>query len=193
MGELLSTPVTVVEATGENASFGIVGGQRGWSGAYPGPLVETVLRTGTANPVIVVDEVEKAGRVTSTKGSAFGLAEALLPQLEPLTARHWSCPYFQVKFDMSWVNWVLTSNNYRQLLEPLLSRCPPVRLRSLTPTELEGFLEREGKRRALSGPAIDAITEALAHSSLRHHQTSLRTASRMLQRAADLEHTPILH
>lgn len=41
---------------------------------------------------------------------------------------------------MSWVAWVLTSNNYRLLPEPLLSRCPPVRLRELTRAELRGFV-----------------------------------------------------
>ena len=61
LGELLSTPATVIEATGENASFGIVGSQRGWSAACPGRLIETVLQGRMASPVMVVDEVEKAG------------------------------------------------------------------------------------------------------------------------------------
>lgn len=108
LGELLTVPTTVIEATGENASFGIVGSQRGWGGSYPGRLIETALQHRVANPVMVVDEVEKAGRATSNKGHAFGLAEALLPLLEPLTATRWSCPYYQVKFYMSWVIWVLT-------------------------------------------------------------------------------------
>jgi len=55
-------------------------------------------------------EVEKAGKASSIKGHTFGLAEALLPLLEPMTAKRWNCPYYQVKFDMSWVAWVLTSN-----------------------------------------------------------------------------------
>ncbi|MDQ7777583.1 MAG: AAA family ATPase [Paracoccus aminovorans] len=101
LGELLATSTTVIEATGENASFGIVGSQRGWGGSYPGRLIETVLQSRIANPVMIVDEIEKAGRATSTNGHAFGLAEALLPLLEPLTAKRWSCPYYQVRFDMS--------------------------------------------------------------------------------------------
>ena len=40
-----------------------------------------------------------------------------MPLLEPMTAKRWTCPYYQVKFDMSWVAWVLTSNNYRLLPE----------------------------------------------------------------------------
>ena len=193
LGELLATSTTVIEATGKNASFGIVGSQRGWGGSYPGRLIETVLQSRIANPVMIVDEIEKAGRATSTSGQAFGLAEALLPLLEPLTAQRWSCPYYQVKFDMSWVIWVLTSNDYRLLPEPLLSRCPPIRLRYLTLAELTAFVRREGEKRNLSATSIEAICEILCHPSLRQHQPSLRVAARMLQRAADLEQGPTLH
>ena len=193
LAKLLSTTSTVIEATGENASFGIVGSQRGWGGSHPGRLIETILQSRIANPVMVVDEVEKAGTVVSMNGHAFGLAEALLPLLEPLTARRWSCPYYQVKFDMNWVIWVLTSNDCRRLPEPLLSRCPPIRLRHLTLAELTGFVRREGARRNLSETSIEAICEILSHPSLRQHQPSLRVAARLLGRAADLEQGPTLH
>lgn len=184
LGALLSTATAVIEATSENASFGIVGSRRGCGGYHPGRLIETVLQTRIANPVMVVDGVEKAGTAVSMKGYAFGLAEALLPLLEPLTAARWSCPYYQVKFDMSWIIWVLTSNDCRLLPEPLLSRCPPIRLRHLTTAELTGFVLREGKKRNLSETAIEVICEVLAHPSLQCHQPSLRIATRMLQRAA---------
>ncbi|MBD9529694.1 AAA family ATPase [Paracoccus sp. PAR01] len=193
LGEVLSAPTCVIEATGENSSFGVVGSQRGWGSAHPGRLIATILESRVANSVMVVDEVEKAGPVTSNKGMAYGLAEGLLPLLEPLTARRWSCPYYQVRFEMSWVIWVLTSNDYRLLPAPLLSRCPPVKLRNLSQAELAGFVRREGVRRRLSEPAIEAIAEVLAQPSMHNHHPNLRTATRMLQHAADLENAPLLH
>lgn len=193
LGALLAAPITVIEATGENASFGVVGSQRGWSSAQPGRLLETVLQSLVGTPLIVVDEVEKAGTAVSNKGQAFGLAEALLPLLEPLTARGWSCPCYQVKFDMSWVGWVLTSNDFRCLPEPLLSRCPPIHLRNLTVAELVAFIRHEGAKHALSDAAIEAAAEAMADPALHHHRPSLRVAARKLQRAADLERAPVPH
>lgn len=92
LGQLLTVPTAVVEATSENASFGVVGSQRGWGSAYPGRVLETILQAGVANPILVVDEVEKARKATSNKGHTFGLAEALLPLLEPMTAKRWNCP-----------------------------------------------------------------------------------------------------
>lgn len=87
------------EATNENASFGLVGSQRSWSSAAPGRLVNTILMHQVGNPVIIVDEVEKAGRAHSS----YGLAEGLLPLLEPVSAQAWSCPYYEVKFYLGFV------------------------------------------------------------------------------------------
>ena len=193
LGEVIGVPTAVIEATGENASFGVVGSQRGWGGSCPGRVIETILQNRVANPLIVVDEIEKAGHPVSTKGQAFGLAEALLPLLEPMTAQRWSCPYYQVKFDMSWIGWVLTSNSHRSLPSPLLSRCPPIALRHLSVAELTAFIRREGARRELSEVATEALVDVLEHPSLRDVQPSLRVASRMLQRAADLESRPFHH
>ena len=193
LGQLLTVPTAVVEATSENASFGVVGSQRGWGSAHPGRLLETILQARVANPVLVVDEVEKAGKASSIKGHTFGLAEALLPLLETMTAKRWNCPYYQVKFDMSWVAWVLTSNNYRLLPEPLLSRCPPVRLRELNPAELRGFVQREGAKLHLSACAIQAVIEAVERADQLGMRIDLRIASRLLQRAEDLERQPVSH
>ena len=45
LGEIIDTPRVVIEATGENAGFGIVGLQRGWGNAAPGRLLESILAT----------------------------------------------------------------------------------------------------------------------------------------------------
>ncbi len=193
LGDAIAAPTMVIEATGENASFGVVGSQRGWGGSCPGRVIETIIQNRIANPVVVVDEIEKAGTPTSTKGLTFGLPEALLPLLEPMTARRWSCPYFQVRFDMGWVMWVLTCNNHRLLPEPLLSRCPPLMMRNPSFAELVDFVRREGLRRKLSDIAIAALIEALEHPFWRGRPPSLRIVIRMLTRAADIENRPPLH
>lgn len=61
LGEVLTTPVLVVEAGNESASFGLDGSQRGWAGGEQGRLVKTVLRNAVAYHIVVVDEIEKAG------------------------------------------------------------------------------------------------------------------------------------
>lgn len=189
---LIGVPDLIFEATTENASFGLVGCQRGWANASPGRLVNLILTRVVANPVVVVDEVEKAGEARSHQGRTFALAEALLPLLEPLSARRWSCPYFEVAFDMSWVIWVLTCNDWRRLPEPLISRCPPIRLESPSREHLETFARREGARRDLSDAAVDAVCTAILWAAVQGHRPDLRGILRMLDRAEMMERRPVL-
>lgn len=187
LGEVFDTPSMVIEATSENASFGIVGSQRGWANAAPGRVLETIFTSRVGNPIVIVDEVEKAGSATSSMGRSFDLAAALLPLLETATARHWSCPYYEVGFDMSWIGWVLTSNNFRDLPATLLSRCPPIRLSALSLEDLAGFALRESHRRGLSRASSEAIQEALQRLSPQTERLSLRAVNRMIEHAERLE------
>lgn len=153
LGKLLEVPTTVIEATGEPASFALIGSQRGWGSAGPGKIVETILRERCADPIIIVDEVEKAGEVNSEKGLRFSLTDGLLPLLERMTAKTWQCPYYRVQFDLSWVGWVLTANSLRGLPEPLLSRCPPLELPPVSKQHLIGFAQRLGRAHNLPDEA----------------------------------------
>ncbi|OYU37709.1 MAG: AAA family ATPase [Pseudorhodobacter sp. PARRP1] len=193
LAEIIETPAMTYEATSENASFGIVGSQRAWGQSTPGRLIQTILRNLVGNPVVVVDEIEKAGAAASSKGQAFNLAESLLPLLEKATAKSWGCPYYEEKFDMAWVNWVLTSNDWRKLPEPLLSRCPPIHLRNLTASELQAFVKLQGVKRGLGIASIEAISETIGYLAAKSAPQSLRSVLRMIDRAENVEARPFVH
>ncbi len=191
LGELIGATSMIVDATGEAGSFGIVGCQRGWSSARPGRALEHVLTHLTGNPVVVIDEVEKAGVVRSSGGQSYGLAEALLPLLETATAADWSCPYYRVRFDMSLISWILLTNSLDPLPEPLVSRCTILRLQEVELSDLIVFARREGERQGLSEASISSVTDALSAVAPRAANCpSLRTVLRMIDRAADLENRP---
>ncbi|MGY6634676.1 MAG: AAA family ATPase [Alkalilacustris sp.] len=189
----LGLPAMAVEATSENAGFGVTGLQSGWGSARTGRALELILEHRIANPVVFIDEIEKAGRATSTSGAAFDLTAALLPLMEPATARAWTCPYFRMGFDMSWISWILAANSLRGLSKPFLSRLEVVPLPPLTRADLCGFARREANRRGLSEASIDAITATLDAVAPRAEALSLRTVLRMIGRAEVLESRPVPH
>lgn len=192
LGDQLSVPTTIIEATGEPASFAVTGAQKGWGSAGPGKVLDCIMASQIANPVLVIDEIEKAGEVQSTGGQRYSLTEGLLPLLERSTARRWSCPYFRIGFDMSWITWVLTANSLRGLSAPFLSRCPPTDLRALTQEHLIGFAEREGARRDLPQDAVNAVKEVIEAIRTPHH-VSLRSIIRMLDAVEQTINRPVLH
>ncbi|MEP3636994.1 MAG: AAA family ATPase [Paracoccaceae bacterium] len=193
LADLLKVPTTKIDATGEPASFALVGSQKGWGSASYGKLVKTVLDERNAGPLVIIDEVEKAGEVTSDKGTKYALTEALLPLLERMTAETWQCPYFQIEMNMAWVNWVLTANSRSGLPEPLQSRCMVLDIPDLTDRQLIDFATREGRKRNLSGPTIDSLLSALEMKTDFKRKVSLRVVNRMLDRAEMLADRPMLH
>ncbi|SHF02261.1 ATPase family associated with various cellular activities (AAA) [Ruegeria intermedia] len=189
----LEVPATKIDATGEPASFALTGSQRGWGSAHAGKLVNTVLNSRHGGPLVIIDEIEKADEVQSNKGTRHTLTDALLPLLERMTAATWECPFFQVKMDMSWVNWVMTANSRQGLPEPFQSRCVVLDLPDLTTGQLRDFAMNEAARRGLPEPATDALAAIFETDALSNRRLSLRTVARMLDRAEALAKHPVLH
>jgi len=189
----LAVPATTIKATGEPASFALTGSQRGWGSAHAGKLVNTVLNHRHAGPLVIIDEMEKADEVHSSKGTRHTPTDALLPLLERMTAATWECPFFQVKMDMSWVNWVMTANSRQGLPQPFQSRCVVLDLPDLTTGQLRDFAMAEAARRGLPEPTTDALAAIFETGALSHRRLSLRTVARLLDRAEALAKHPVLH
>lgn len=193
LGSLIGVPTGIIEATSEPSSFALVGTQKGWGSAASGKPLDLILRTRIANPVFVVDEIEKAGRTTSRQGGAYDMTSGLLSLLERESSQAWQCPYFQLPFDMSWISWILTANDASLLPTPLRSRVTIIELPALTTVQVIDFTLREGTRRNLSAPALDAALIALRWAATCKIVPSLRTALRVLERAEAMEARPMLH
>ena len=187
---LIGTPAELIDAAAEPAGFAVAGSQNGWSTARPGRPVEVILREQVGNPVIVIDEIDKVGAVRSEKGLSFALTGALLPLLEPLTARAWSCPYFRVTFDMRWISWILTSNNRSLVPAPLLSRCRVVDIPPLSGTDLAQFARREGVARGLTDDVAETLAGKIETCSPR---LDLRAVITLIDGLVARENSPLLH
>lgn len=78
LAELIQTPSMPYEATAESAAFGLVGSQRACSNSTPGRLVSLIVEHRVANPIVIVDEVEKAGSAAGSSGRSYDLTAAML-------------------------------------------------------------------------------------------------------------------
>lgn len=190
LAELVGMPSELIDAANEPAGFAVAGSQKGWSTAHPGRPVELILNKRVGNPVIVIDEVDKVGDVQSNKGVSFALSHALLPLLEPLSARTWNCPYYRVRFDMRWISWVLTSNNRRAVPAPLLSRCRVVEIPPLSGAHLAYFARREGTVRGLPADTVEALADILRGAE---RGWDLRAVLKLIDGVFAREALPLLH
>jgi hypothetical protein len=95
-----------------------LGTAHGFSTGHSSWPVEQVTRLARANPVLIVDEIEKAG---GSKSNGI-LMDSILALLEPASASQYSDPFLGGPINLSAVSWIFMANTRGDLSEPLLSR-----------------------------------------------------------------------
>lgn len=166
--------------------FALAGAERGWSSAHPGVIIRTILEQQTANPMIVVDEIDKAAsEASTTRGRALpGAQEVLLAMIEPETARRWRCPYFGVEIDLRHVSWILTANSTDGIGPALLSRCTVIRIDGIGSEQVMEITRALAGDR-LPSEIVDFIGREIAQRA-RFRKVDLRVNLRAIQKAEEV-------
>ena len=118
LAELCEVPYRAIMAAGNNDVMYLRGTPRGWSSARPGAVLQTMATELVANPIFLVDELEKA----SPDSKNGRLWDVLLQLLEPSSAKIYLDECLQVPADLSWVSWIATANELGNIPKPLLDR-----------------------------------------------------------------------
>lgn len=128
VADLLGTTMNLVPMSSMTAGWLLSGSSSQWKGARPGKVFEALVDGQYANPVIVVDEIDKA-----SADAQYDPLGALYSLLEHDTAQHFIDEFADVPIDASQVIWITTANDERGIPEPILNRMNVFQIESPSP------------------------------------------------------------
>ncbi len=111
-----------------DSSF-IKGHTRTYMGSLPGKIMDGIKRSGSSNPVFLIDEVDKLDEHKSD------IENALLEVLDPVQNKHFKDNYLEEEYDLSKVLFILTANDVSNMSRILKDRLEFI--------NIEGYTEKE--------------------------------------------------
>ncbi len=162
----------------------IRGHRRTYIGSMPGKIVSNLKKAGTANPLFLLDEIDKLGQ--DFRGDP---ASALLEVLDPEQNAKFQDHYLELDIDLSDIMFVCTANSLN-LPQPLLDRMEIIRLEGYTEDEKVEIAERHlvAKQVEAHGLKKDefVLTEPALRDLIRYYtrEAGVRTLEREVARLA---------
>lgn len=146
----------------------IRGHRRTYIGALPGKLIQSMKKTETINPVILLDEIDKMS--TDFRGDP---SSALLEVLDPEQNQFFSDHYLEVEYDLSNVMFITTANSLHTIPWALLDRLELIQLSGYTEEEkieisLRHLVPKQIQRHGLNEKKIE-IPQETVEMLIRHY------------------------
>lgn len=159
-----------------SAGWTLSGLDSSWSSAKMGMVANALMTGDRINPVILLDEIDKACRNTQ-----FDPTGALYDLLEPTSARNFIDEYLGVEINASHVLWFATANDLSAISEAILSRTRVFKVPDMNSQQLRlalrSLLRGMIAEYELRGCFSDELDEAVI---IRLGQIPLRTAKHVL-------------
>ena len=138
----------------------IRGHRRTYIGSLPGKLVQKMSKVGVANPLFLLDEIDKMGM--DSRGDP---ASALLEVLDPEQNTTFNDHYLEVDYDLSSVMFVCTANTMN-IPGPLLDRMEIIRIPGYTEDEKLSIAKRYLLTKQLAANGLSPTELALKDDAI---------------------------
>ena len=132
IAEALNRPFYRVSMGAIGSVLEIRGRDKAVEGAEPGQIIKAIIRTGVRNPVILLDELDKA---SGQSGLLADIMATMLEVLDPEQNTSFRDHYFDFPIDLSKVMFIVSANKIGTFSAALLDRLEVIRMPSYTDDE----------------------------------------------------------
>ena len=183
IAESLGRPFYRFSLGGMRDEAEIKGHRRTYIGAMPGKFIQALRVCKTADPVIMLDEIDKVG--ASFRGDP---ASALLEALDPEQCSDFLDHYLDVRFDLSKVMFLCTANQLDTIPGPLRDRMETIKLSGYLLEEKLEIARRFVLPKQLAAHGLDKRRFTITKSALRElidgyaRDPGVRTTEKLIKR-----------
>ncbi|WP_198244447.1 AAA family ATPase [methane-oxidizing endosymbiont of Gigantopelta aegis] len=135
LAQIIQTHFALISFSSMSAGFVLVGMSSNWAEGKPGKVVEALAIGHYANPLMVLDEIDKADG-----DPRYDPLGSLYQLLESETAAHFIDEGLEVPADCSHIVWVATANDLQRIPEPIVSRFVVIPIKAPNPEQMRSVL-----------------------------------------------------
>jgi ATP-dependent Lon protease len=163
------------------ASWTITGMDLSWSGGKPGKIFEFLSQAKMANPLIMLDELDKGSKDNSSGGNPIDTLHELL---EKETSRSFQDEAMLMEMDASYINWIATANILENIPESIISRFKVFHIKNVGDEDrpfvirnvFKGIVNNSPNKDNINPDISDEIVDFLKGYNIRSIATMLESA-----------------
>ncbi len=141
----------------------IRGHRKTYIGAMAGRILQSIKKSGTSNPVIVLDEMDKIAQ-----GLHGDPSSALLEVLDPEQNKSFYDNFLEMGYDLSKVMFIATANSLSTIQTPLLDRTEIIQIAGYTLEEKIEIAKRHLIKKQQDENGLDSKSFKLGNAELKH-------------------------
>jgi len=149
LANLFDTKLSVIDVANSQSGSALAGSENFWGNTKPGQLFESLVFGEVANPIVMLDEIDKV--VANSAYNPLSALHALLEERQAKQFKDLSVPEIQI--DASHVVWIATANKLNSIEKPICDRFTTFHIETPSSVQMREIVKNQYTKFIQSSPS----------------------------------------